>query len=82
MKDIPLTPNDIEVLLHYHCSSEPHPRFGAPAVTDTVQRFIDLGVLTRPNLTITPLGAAWVKALCATPMPRLVYVNDRNEILE
>lgn len=36
-----MSPNDVEVLLHYHRSREPHERLDAPAVREATDRFLE-----------------------------------------
>ncbi len=40
-----VTPNALEVLLHYHGSGVPHPRHDAPAVADARNSFLQLDVI-------------------------------------
>lgn len=73
-----MTPNDIEVLLHYHCSPNPHPRLCAPAVAEAVSMFLRAEMLEPTGkgegmYTTTEGGNLLVKALCAVPMPIRVW---------
>lgn len=77
-------PNTIEVLIHCHCSPEPHPRAHAPAVFDTIAALQEHKLIVpfgTDGWKTTPLGEAWVKALCRVPMPRLVYVDADGTLL-
>lgn len=76
----PLSPSDIEVLLHCHVCPAPHPRSGAPAVRAAIDMFayadmIEVweptgGALGEPSYwRTTDKGDAFVKALCNTPEP-------------
>ncbi len=67
-----MTPNDIDVLLHYYTTPGPHPRVAAPAVQSSIQMFIEAGLLqlTKPaQLEVTEGGTLLVKQLCATKLP-------------
>lgn len=80
-----LTPNDIEVLLHCHVSPEPHPRLDAPAVQESIKMWICAGMI-EPNVNTgifvtTDKGCAMVMALCKTPYPRLIYIDQNGEEL-
>lgn len=74
------TPNNIEVLLHCHCSYELHPRIHAPAVKEAITKLWNAGAITTTTTynvySTTPLGNAWVRLLCETPAPtkKLVFV--------
>ena len=85
------TPNNIDVLLHYHVSPTVHERFCAPAVKDAVSNFVNVGALEldvdeegkgqEGRYRTTPLGRAWVKALCSTKMPKPVFADEHGNIL-
>ena len=81
------TPNNIEVLLHYHMSSDTHPRAAATAVKVATDLLLQHGCIEqapccRPHAYITTLkGAAWVRALARVPMPREAYVDEKGEML-
>lgn len=80
-----MSPNDIEVLMHCHCSPDPLPRRDAPAVRDAVSRMMRDGIIELnpdvpqppsflPHTSVatyatTKKGAAFVKLLCDTPYP-------------
>jgi hypothetical protein len=81
------SPNNINVLLHYHCSPEPHERIEAPAVQEAVELLLSEGAI-RPDeaqgpncYRTTPLGMAWVEALCRVTTPRAVFVDQQGRIL-
>lgn len=80
------TPNDIEVLLHYYVSPDPHPRAHAPAVQETTKQFLKQGVIQLcadglGGYSVTPRGEAWVKALCAVPAPRRGWISADGTVL-
>lgn len=83
-----MTPNDIEVLLHYHSSSELHPRLDAPAVQDAINMFEDNGILHKIPHSFglwhtTKRGEALVQMLCSTPYPTEKFINPlTNEIIQ
>jgi len=80
------TPLKIEVLLHYHATPGPHRHYDAPAVQKAIQELLDHKALQGTSYSnqydTTPLGAAWVKALCNVPMPRQVFVDEQGRVLE
>jgi len=73
------TPNDIEVMLHYYCSSARHPRYNAPAVMDAINNLVRQGLLMgsqrESGHEATPRGEAWVRVICSTPFPEQAWVN-------
>lgn len=82
MAHLPIdTPCKIEVLLHCHCVPLPHPQSLAPAVEDALT-FLQAAGAIKPVggredvFTTTPLGIAWVRALCNVPRPKLVYLDE------
>ncbi len=84
-----MTPNDIEVLLHYHSMAVVHPRFDAPAVQQAIMNFRrhELMVIDFEDgsgHSLTAKGRALVTMLCKTPFPVRVeaYTDPRtNEII-
>lgn len=80
------TPNDIDILIHYHVSASPHPRINAPAVQETLKRYVADGILVAKEgnyYDTTVRGKAWVEMILKTPYPRLVWVDDKGcEVLD
>ena len=72
-----MTPNDIDVLLHYHVSLRLHERADAPAVEEAVQRFLRDGILEHNGdfYDTTARGKAWVEMILRVPYPRLEWVE-------
>lgn len=80
------SPNNIEVLLHYHTNPTPHPRIHAPAVLEATDLFIKHGVIRLEDgmtgeYRTTPKGKAWVAALCNVEVPREAYIDKDGNIL-
>lgn len=76
-----MTPNDVEILLHFHCSGIPHPRASAPAVRESIARFIDTEALTHggpAGYRTTAKGDAWVRMICDTPEPEGTFFDPRS----
>jgi hypothetical protein len=80
------TPNNIEVLLHYYYSPDPHPQHTALAVEEAITVLLGYGCLQPENTPrvykVTPLGAAWIQLLCATPIPRVAYVDAAGKVID
>jgi hypothetical protein len=79
-----LTPNDIEVLLHFHTTGMVHPRADAPAVHDATCMWVNAGMLeaeTHGVYRTTPSGKAMVEALCRTPAPVLQYIDAVGNVV-
>ncbi len=75
-----MTPNDLEVLIHYHTSSGPHPRIKAPAVSESINGFLKDGILKRTgdlNIVVTEMGRAWLDIILETPYPTMVWADIR-----
>ena len=78
------TPNDIDVMLHYHVSPHPHERVHAPAVQEAINMFVKNGML-RPSkdnggsgFCVTTKGQVWIDMLLATPFPVERFVDPRT----
>jgi len=80
------SPNNIEVLLHCHTRPQPHPRLDAGAVRDAIGEFLRLGAIEPDEEAncwrTTPLGKAWVQALCNVPPPRTAFVDEHGNLIE
>ncbi len=71
-----MSPNDIDVLFHYHCCTGPHERLHAPAVKESLEMFIshkliEVGEDGQPYTTCG--GRMLVDALCSVPFPMLKW---------
>ena len=83
-----MTPNDLDVLLHYYTTVDaPHERLQAPAVVDTISRFLAYGIFEEANKYFTPgsglykvtaKGKAWVQMILGTPYPEFRWVDPRR----
>lgn len=80
----PLSPHAIQVLLWCHCHPDPNPEENG-MWRQTIAEFVKVGVLEKEldseRHRTTPLGGAWVNALCNTPIPRMVFVDENDRIL-
>ena len=78
-------PSDIETILHFYYSPEPHPRLEAPAIKNAIAGFERDGLLEPTpyqrdgNYHITDKGKAWVEMICATPYPEQVWRNPTTK---
>lgn len=80
------SPNNIEVLLHCHTCPSPHPRLEAGAVKDAITGFLHVGAI-EPDpendcYRTTPMGKAWVQALCNVRPPRAAFVDEHGNVLK
>ena len=75
-----MTPYEIEVLLHYHCSNMPFERSSAPIFEETIKWFVlnDILAFTDEKLIykVTERGLAHVQQLCDTSLPSKIYVRS------
>ena len=78
-----MTPNDIEILIHYHVSPEPHPRITAPAVESATLMLEENGLIQRIDgiYRTTERGRAHVEQLCNLDFPRAAWVGANGEVL-
>ena len=88
------TPNDIEVLLHYYVSPEPHPRVEADAVRQTIGRYLKEGILEEDKegtfvegtkklncYCVTDKGKAWLRLILSVPYPKQAWVGQDGKII-
>jgi len=72
-----MTPLQIEMILHFHCSAEPWPRLGAPACSEAIRIFQEEKLVEVPtnidNVVLTEKGRAYVKFLCMLPLPMATW---------
>jgi len=91
MSDGALSPLEIEILLDAYSLGNGYTfdaRYGSGPACPTqsgVKMFCEYGAIIpiegKPSqYRTTPLGNAWVRAICATPCPKAVFVK-RNEIV-
>ena len=71
-----MTPNDLDVLIHYATLLGPHPRVEAPAVQDAITRFIEDGIMI--DYKITEKGNAWLRLILSTPYPVNQWCDPRT----
>lgn len=75
-----ITPNHLELLIHYHLVTNDHPRLDTPAVREAVQEFVVDGIFEKisdltleriraPSYRLTEKGIAWLSMLLDTPYP-------------
>ena len=85
-EDEQMTPSDIEVLLHYNANHGPHPRSHAPAVRDTIEKFIRYSIIEatsdKGELGLTPKGKAWLSLICNVPMPTPAWVDAQGNVIK
>ena len=82
-----MTPNDLDVLIHYYVSPTKHPRFEAPAVQDAISRWVSnncMQWLEEENTYVcTPRGNAHMCQLLSVPLPTLSerWVDYKGDVL-
>lgn len=82
MKGKVSTPVEIEVLLHYVISLDPHPRSRAPVVEATTKKFLSLGIFAEDpsansGICVTPMGFKFLEMILDTPYPIHKWVDPR-----
>jgi len=80
-----MTPNDLEILIHYYVSNEPHPRLNAPAVQHSIEKFVLDGIfklyVIGNKTRITEKGKAWLKTILSVPYPQKVWVDENGDVI-
>lgn len=79
-------PSNVDLLLHCHCSPEPHPRLDTPAVYDGINILLRLGAIKLRKKNVwhtTPLGAAWVASICNTALPKeeTAFLDENGKVI-
>jgi predicted transcriptional regulator len=82
-----MTPNAIEILLHCHVCSLPHPRRDAPAVWNELQSFLANGLIEEEpgspgGYGTTLRGRLHVQQLCNTAWPVSVFMGADGKVME
>lgn len=76
-----LTPLEIEIILHCHCSHMPFR--DSPASQEAHARFLKAGLISRREFghsyQLTPAGDKLVEMLCSTPFPVNKWIDPRIE---
>ena len=75
-----LTPNGLEILIHYHVCNFQHPGSDAPAVQEAIDKFIGLGILKRitNQYYLTRKGKVWLQMILETPCPETIFIDPRT----
>ena len=81
-----MTPNDIEVLIHFCTSHAKHPREDAPAVIEAIDSFYENGLIEPckerdSGYQATERGMLHLNQLCKVPWPRKAWVDANNNII-
>jgi len=87
-----MTPNDLDILIHFATTRAPHPRMDSPAAQSSIEQFAAEGVITfdsdripsngESSYLITNKGRAWLVRILQTPCPRQVWVDEQDRIIE
>lgn len=90
--DIIYCPANIEFLLHCHTTPGPFSCHDVPMFSELASKWVEEGVIERDEASevtafdrvyrTTTLGKAWVKALCNTPKPKAVFVDEAGRVLQ
>lgn len=78
-------PLNVELLMHYHCTPEPHPMIFLPPWKEATNGLVEMEAIYADDEGIyrtTELGKAWVAAICNTPPPKQGWVDHRDNILK
>lgn len=82
------SPAHVEFLIHCHCSVGPFERWDVPMFLELAKAWVDMEIIelstnteAEPIYKTTPLGRAWVNAICNTPLPKSVFVDEMGRVL-
>lgn len=85
-------PFNVDILMWYHSRCEPHPRIDIPAVISFTNELLRLGIIEPCKMATdvdgtniyqtTPIGSAWVKAICNVPMPKTAFVDEQGRVIQ
>jgi len=81
-----MTPNDIDVLIHYYASPEKHPRVTASAVQQAIDKFVADGIFeiitsSTNGISVTEKGTYFIKMILDTPYPVRSFIDPRQPSL-
>lgn len=77
------SPLEIEVLLHYYYSPDPHPKHNTEVVSNIIHKFRNDGIFTvqvQPQLT--DKGKAWLTIILNTPYPKQAFVDQQGNVIK
>ena len=82
-----ITPNHLDVLIHYNSSPSRHEREDAPAVRDAIRQFVEDGILeparaSKSGFEVTEKGHAWLCAILAVPYPTQAWLDAAGNIIQ
>ena len=77
------SPLEIEVLLHYYYSPDPHPKHNTEGVVNIIHKFRNHGIFTdQVQPYLTDKGKAWLHLILNTPYPKQVFVDQFGNVIE
>ncbi len=81
-----MTPLEIEILLHYHCTDNEFKNPDAPAVKEAHNKFVSAGILARredgTHFRISKALDLYIQALCDIPVPIQVWIMPTKVLLK
>lgn len=77
-----LTPNDLEILIHYYVSPAEHPRFNY--IRPTIDEFVRNGILERKDdeYAVTDKGRAWLISILQVPCPTQAWIDKNGNVIK
>lgn len=88
MTDQPIiySPARVRLLMHYHAIIEPIDNPDSICHIEETANLKDLGAIepdpTSPShYKTTPLGQAWVQAICNVPMPTREFIDEMGRVI-
>lgn len=81
-----MTPFELEILLHYYYCEGKDDKPDTELRSKTIEHFKTHNILDfcirKKSYVLTNKGKAWIKATLRTPIPREVYVDQLDNIIE
>ena len=79
-----MTPFEIQMLIHYHCTDDPFPHLNSPAGKEAADKLVAAGILYRSteNGALARVPQAmdlYIQALCDIPLPKKVWLMTDNQ---
>ena len=78
-----MSPSNLEVLIHYHCTASQHLRYEAPAIIEATKKFLRDDIIkvdygNESGYSTTEKGRAWLSMILKTPYPTQCWVDDNG----
>jgi len=83
------SPAMVKTLIHYQCAMTELENKDSAAAIEITSYLLSVGAIEPETLSIsqspyrtTPLGKAWLKTICQTPIPQVAYIDVHGKVIE